>query len=270
MLCVALSRGERLKLAREYHSPKLDQEELAPMLGIARSTLAKYETSQAETVPLEVLRKAAAALKIREAYFFAEDVEGPPFGYRLDENDTRLIVREELAEFLHAGEASKAAQGIMKGDKVLLRCFRGVTAGHGDDDEAAYVEEEVPRAVFAFLTGGDSEHHDVLIVRGNSLHGLIEAGWEVIVRHERSPKPDDIVVVKDPEHRTLIKVLKVDRASGREYLVSKHPDYKPIYPNRDGWEYCSVAIAIVKRNEDGSLTFIWDEGRPLRDRLNTT
>lgn len=261
MLCMALSKGERLALAREYFVPRMTQEHLAKLIGKNRTQIAKWETVWQDQVPSGVLAAAAAALQVREAYFYDKDVEGPPIGYRASDPLPMPPTPDEVAAYGIA-QRSQAAAGIVKGDKVFLRCFRGVMAGQDGDDEAAYIEEELPRSVFAFITGGDALHHDVLIVRGNSMYPRVPPGSEVVVRHELSPKPGQIVVAKDSEGRTFIKALRIDN-SGREYLESANTEFESI-TDISGWKFLAVAVAIITEAPTGSQQIEWDEGRALR------
>ncbi len=258
---MALPRGERIKLAREYHVPKMTQDQLGKMLSMDRTAISKLERKPDEDISVGLISQIARFTQVREEYFYDSNVEGPPIGYRVD-GVARETPKEHGAERIEVGNASSIAQGIIKGDRVLLRCFSGVVAGDPNDTEAEYVPEETPRAVWAFITGGDSELHDVLVVRGNSMYKRIPHGAEVVVRHEKNPRPGQIVVAKDPNGATFIKIMRLDSA-GREFLESDNPEYAPI-TNVAGWEYVSVAIAIISDSDTGSRQIEWDEGRALR------
>jgi transcriptional regulator with XRE-family HTH domain len=237
--------GVKLKRAREALQPVVSQYDVAQLLQIKRSRYAAWEIERNSPDPAAV-RQLAQIWRLPLDWFYDGQDTPPPF-------------EPEVAR-VDPLQAGPAAQGIWRGDKVLLRSWRGVLAGDGE--EPYYAEEELPREVWAFLTGGDTENHDVLEVASDSMYDRIEQGDLVIVRRTVSPPPNTIVAVQSPGGSTYLKILRRNAQTGSLDLESANPKYRKILDVR-GWVFQAVAVAIIGPPGAGR-NIEWNEGRPLR------
>lgn len=90
----------RVKQARKeagYHS----QREFAPLIGVTRETLGKYESKE-ESITLDVVRNVAAVTNKPLAWFFLED------GYDLIQTTTPRVSRAPLERALEKASGLQA------------------------------------------------------------------------------------------------------------------------------------------------------------------
>ncbi|HLK16003.1 MAG TPA: helix-turn-helix transcriptional regulator, partial [Fimbriimonadaceae bacterium] len=74
-----MTAGRKLALARRYHAPALTQQGLAEMLGVERSTVAKWETRS--EIPVRSLQRVAERLGIELDWFTDGEPSEPRFAH---------------------------------------------------------------------------------------------------------------------------------------------------------------------------------------------
>src|SRR5271166_4362829 len=109
-----MAPGRKLALARRYHAPALTQQGLADMLGIDRTTVAKWETRN--EIPESGLRRAADRLGI-EAGWFLDGEDSEP-RYVSHAANVRATNRPD--------QMGEPGASLRRGDQVMLAVWRGV------------------------------------------------------------------------------------------------------------------------------------------------
>lgn len=242
-----MTPGRKLKTARRYHAPALRQEDLAAMLGLDRSTVAKWETSS--QIPEPGLKKAAERLGIAYEWFL--DGQSTPPIYVSEPPNARPTNRP--------GEMGAAGESLRRGDQVMLAVWRGVMAGDG---ECEFWEHDSPefRAVPSFLASSDPDAHVLCIASGLSMSPRIDHAERAVVRLDPDPPIGAIVVARRPDGANFIKVL---RKNSWLELHSLNPAFPPITECRD-WLLKGYVVAILHTYSGPGANIEYDDGRPLR------
>jgi phage repressor protein C with HTH and peptisase S24 domain len=248
-----MDKGEKIALARKYHAPALNQEQLSALLGVPRGTLARWETRG--NPPVDVIRKVSQITAIPETWFFDGGDEPPPMPGAREESPNVRWSR-------NAGEADESVLSFARGDEVSLAVWRGVSAGF--DGDCVFLESTSAEfmAVPAFLAGHDPHAHAICIASGVSMFPRVDHGEKVIIKLDPNPPVNSIVVARKPDVGNFIKALRRTSA-GRLELHSLNKDFQPIC-DVDGWELRGYAVAILHTYEPGAANIEWDASRPLR------
>jgi SOS-response transcriptional repressor LexA len=230
---MSLSLGERLKLAREYHTPKVTQVKLSQMIGIDRTVLAKYETQRADKVPYHVLLAAAKALGVREEYF-TDDVNEPPLRYRINVPGMGMGISP------------------MGGDPPAPSNYRGPQPGVGR--RVFPVLGSAGASTFPLSPGDDPEdwvefsdelydrHRDQFAIRvwGDSAEPDMRHGdFVLVVKDPGFRLSGFFVVAKSPDQGFVVK--ECAGGEGAIELRSVNSKFEPVKVG-DGWEMIGYAI----------------------------
>lgn len=240
-----MNAGKKLALARRYFAPAVTQEDLAIRLGVARSTVARWESEG--TPPVEALALVAADLEIPVQWFFDGQDSVPPLA------SNAKAIRPEPRDAV--------GNSLVRGDQVLLCVWRGVIAGEGECEFWPSDAEEF-RVAPSFLASSDPEGHVLCIASGLSMAPRIDHAEKAIVKLDPDPPIGAIVVARRPDGATFIKVLR--SVDGRRLeLHSLNPDFGPICDLRD-WSLKGFVVAILHTYSGQGANIEWDDGRPLR------
>ncbi|MHB8637493.1 MAG: XRE family transcriptional regulator [Fimbriimonadaceae bacterium] len=244
-----MTPGRKLALARRYHAPALTQQGLADMLGIDRTTVAKWETKS--DIPAGALRRVADRLGIELAWFLDGDASEPRF--------IRHAVNVRATN--RAEEIGSAAGSLRRGDQVMLAVWRGVMAGDGDCE---FWLSDTPefRAIPSFLASSDPDGHVLCIASGLSMTPRIDHAERAVVRLDPDPPIGAIVVARRPDGANFIKVLR-KHSSLRLELHSLNPEFGPITELKD-WALKGFVVAILHTYTGQGANIEYDDGRPLR------
>jgi phage repressor protein C with HTH and peptisase S24 domain len=245
--------GEKLALARDYHTPALTQEELARRLGVHTSSVGRWESKG--HIPKERLSRVAQILDVREEWFFDGSDTRPTEARRsADENPNVRGLRHD--------ELTRGQRLIVEGMWVALPVWRGVVAGV--EDECAFVEADEPefREIPVFLTMGQPDRHVLCIASGMSMAPRIEHTERAVVKLDPDVPPNHIVVARTDDNRNFIKKLSRS-GTHRLELHSLNEQFRPIIDLK-GWTIKGGVVAILHAYEGGKPNIEWDEGRFLR------
>ncbi len=245
---MAMNPGAKLAMARRYHAPALSQKQLAALVGVDTSSVGRWEANGA--IPKSRLPTVARILGV-PASWFLNGRDGPPPS---KDGPNALESAAEAA-------VSLEARSLLRGDEVLLPTWRGTIAGDG---ECEFFDSDSPElnAVPAFLAGNDPHSHILCIASGASMYPRVKNGERVVVRLDRNPPNNAIVVAKRPDGANFVKVLRQNERGLLE-LHSLNEEFRPIV-NLDGWEMRGYAVAVLHSYEPGRANIEWDSGRPLR------
>ena len=235
--------GKKLAVARKFAAPSLGQKELARVLGVDTSSVGRWEC----TGHIPGSRIAAASQAV-----------GVPVDWLLDGIDSLPPKHQPNArDAFPDGEAGS----FIRGDEVLLPTWRGAIAGDG---ECEFFDTESPElsSVPAFLAGNDPNNHILCIASGASMFPRVQNGEKVVVRLDRNPPNNSIVIARRPDGANFVKVLRQNPRGVLE-LHSLNPDFNPI-TNLEGWELRGYAVAVLHSYEPGQANIEWDSGRPLK------
>jgi phage repressor protein C with HTH and peptisase S24 domain len=117
-------------------------------------------------------------------------------------------------------------------------------------------------AIPAFLASSNPDAHILCIASGASMYPRVQNGERVVVKLDRNPPNNAIIIAKRPDGANFVKVLKQNDRGFLE-LLSLNQEFKPIV-SLDGWEMRGYAVAILHAYEPGMPNIEWDQGRALR------
>lgn len=236
-------------MARRYHAPALSQRELAKMIGVDTSSVGRWEATG--SVPKSRLPTVARTLGLTVAWFENGREEAPP------------LYRDRPNAEEQSGDTSGATEvrSFVRGDEVLLPTWRGAIAGDG---ECEFFDSDSPEltAVPSFLAGNDPFNHILCIASGASMYPRVKNGEKLVVRLDRNPPNNSIVISKRPDGANFVKVLRQNDRGFLE-LHSLNPEFQPITA-LEGWEMRGYAVAVLHSYEPGRPNIEWDNGRALR------
>lgn len=261
--------GQKLKLARTYHRPRLTQEELANQMGIDRTLISKWENLKAEP-SVETIAQIALKLGLPTDWFWDRKNSAPPsplfqeVQQSVKEARTPYAVEEPII-FIHPDSHRQILGKYNADDLVALPLWQGVLAAD-DDGECYYVEEEAPYMVPPFFLG-DAPLNDCWLIRasGRSASPRIEHSELAIVRRNSNPSINTIVVATNPAGKHFVKALRQGKGPSPYALapLNSSGDFKDITDVR-GWIFRGNVITILKDSQPGNPNIEWDFGRPLR------
>jgi len=242
---MALTPGQRLKLAREYHTPKMTQAKLADILGIDRTILAKYETKRADKVPPHLLMEVARVVGIRPEYF-TDEVNEPPLRYRLPDGGLGIGISPGGGDPPAPANARGGQPGV--GRRVFpVLGSAGASAfplepGDQADDWVEFSDDLYDRFrdQFAIRVWGDSAEPDMR-------HG----DFVLVAKDPSFRLPGFFVVAKSPENEFVVKVSSPNGDTIQ--LLSVNPK-TPAVVVGDGWEM--VGYAMGWRRDKGHGVYL--------------
>ena len=244
-----MAPGRKLALARRYHAPALTQQGLADMLGVDRTTVAKWETKS--EIPERTLVRIADRIGIDFAWFLDGGTSEPRFVRHAV--NVRATNRTE--------ELGGAAGSLQRGDQVMLAVWRGVMAGDGDCE---FWLSDTPefRAIPSFLASSDPDGHVLCIASGLSMTPRIDHAERAVVKLDPDPPIGAIVVARRPDGANFIKVLRKHPSLHLE-LQSLNPEFAPITELKH-WALKGYVVAILHTYTGQGANIEYDDGRPLR------
>ncbi len=239
------------KLVREYREKRgVKQTVLAKETGVSKHVMYNIEKGTTLLDP-QLLKQIARVLRIPEESLI------PKMAKVIDLEPNAEYI-EDLSE-IRDGRSRKAVEGIIRGDKVVLRLWIGILAG--EDGECSFVESSDEIEVFSFLITGKLDDYDVLKIAGTSMSPRVEQGDLVLVRRDPAPPVGCICVVQDPEHNCFLKVLRTNEGKPEFHSLGK--GFRPITSTYN-WTFKAHAEAILHQSRFREANIEWDEGRPLR------
>ena len=245
---IFVNPGEKLALARRYHAPALSQKQLAQIIGVDTSSVGRWEATGA--VPRSRLPTVARIFGLPVSWFENGRDDAPPL-FRDKPN-----AEEQVGD----GGAALDARSLIRGDEVLLPTWRGAIAGDGQCEFFDSESQELS-AIPAFLAGNDPYNHVLCIASGASMYPRVKNGEKVVVRLDRNPPNNAIVVAKRPDGANFVKVLRQNDRGVLE-LHSLNSEFKPL-TELDGWERRGYAVAVLHSYAPGLPNLEWDNGRAL-------
>ncbi len=196
--------GVRLKQARG----KIKQDELAELLGLARSTISRYE--RGDPIPSDIMARICEITGCRPDWLLMG--EGPMY-------------REEFA----AEEEADAPREVWIGGElqrdvpILARIPAGETKSYTDQDSPVGVGAEG----HILVPDPKDENAFALVVEGNSMSPTLVAGDVIVVSPRRKEdKRFPIAVVKIDGEDVAVKFLDIE--DDHAILSSENPAYRPI------------------------------------------
>jgi transcriptional regulator with XRE-family HTH domain len=243
--------GEKLALARRYQAPALTQKDLAKKLGVDTSSVGRWEST--DEIPPARLPAVSRILRVPVQWFF-DGRDDPPPGLA-------FVAQGNAAEVPQDRVGGADARSLVQGDEVLLPTWRGVMASDG---ECEFYETGAPElnGVPSFLAGNDPDNHILCIASGASMYPRVKNGERVVVRLERNPPNNAIVIARRPDGANFVKVLRQNDRGFLE-LHSLNPEFQPIV-KLDNWEMRGYAVAVLHSYEMGQANIEWDSGRVLK------
>lgn len=235
--------GEKLAVARKFAAPALGQKELARLLAVDTSSVGRWECTG--HIPGSRIASAAQAV-------------GVPVDWLLDGVDS-LPPRHQSALRDPGPESDPSSSARI--DEVLLATLRGVIDAEG---ECEFLDSDSPELSPApyFCAGNDPANLILCIASGASLFPRIRNGEKLVVRLDRNPPNNSIVLGKRPDGSNFVKVLR-QNDRGLLDLDSLNPEFAGI-GSLEGWELRGYAVAVLHSYEPGQANIEWDDGRPLK------
>lgn len=245
--------GEKLALARRYHSPALTQKDLAAELGVDTSSVGRWESQ--DHIPPAHIARLAEFLDVREDWFFDGSDTLPTTARRGE------AIEPPNIQPIAPQNQTRSQRLITEAMWVAIPVWRGVVAG--DDGECAFVESDQTefREIPVFLTMGQPERHVLCIASGMSMSPRIDHAERAVVKLDPDVPPGHIVVARSDDNRNFIK--KLSRKERQLELLSLNEQFQPITQLK-GWTIKGGVVAILHSYEGGKPNIEWDEGRFLR------
>jgi len=202
MLCMEV--GEKLALAREYHSPALKQRDLAKLLRVDTSTVGRWEADN--HIPPTRLTAIATLLNVTEEWFF-DKKDTPPSAARrraIDNDASPLTSPQPVgasggyAEIKYAGVVPASTWG----DPLQVQDTRMIDKRYYSDNR--FLTTVVGDSCEPSLVSGDVTLWEVQ--RGGQPHGLI------------------VIAEREEDHACTVKQYKHER--GRDRLIPINPEFE--------------------------------------------
>ena len=192
-----LTQGDKLALARKLNRPPLNQAELADLLGVTRSAVARWEVSEA--LPSKAIKLITAKLKVTLEWL-SNPSDAPPSENLLAAKPTGLVslAGTKMAPLPVVGEVA-AGEGQFNVDS---------------ERETVFVPERLAQI------GGIG-----WVVEGESMMPLLEPGDIAIFREHQQPRRHYPFLVKSVEGQFRVKTL--GWAHDEWMLESLNPKFLP-------------------------------------------
>lgn len=233
--------GQKLKRARDWHQPRLTQQDLADLIEYShREHISNWEKTG--VFPSGKLEAISRAIGIDIQWFLDGKDSYPNAQVVIVENDPATI----------AGFAQTAA----------IRSWSSAMAGFDGEDGHFELDPDPQEVPTAFLIGGTSkiDKHDSVRVTGTSMLPRIEPGDRVIFYQDQAPMTGAIALVQSPEHQVLIKAIRRDGALIRFDSLGNGACFTDL----KGWKILGLAICIMGRADGSRRNIEWDDGRYLK------
>lgn len=204
--------GNRIKNRRK--ELKLTLSDVASSVGVAISTIQRYEAGTIDKMKLPVIEAIARALQVNPAWLIGKT---DAIEHKLAFSQPHIT--DDVVGFpIH----SKVAEGC---DKMELETLDGNLL-------------DIPRA---YLNGRDPSDYFVLCVNGNSMYPMYQNGDRVLILRQSSVnRSGDVgVVVYDGGQATL---KRIDFANGEQWmrLVPINPDYPSMTIEGSDLDLCRI------------------------------
>jgi len=201
--------GQRIRERRKQLHLTADW--LADAVGIARSTIYRYEGGQIEKIPTDLLQQFATALDTTVGYFMG-----------LEDGRLNLVPPTVTQQVVRFGVIGEIAAGF---DQYALEDF--------DTDE----QVEIP---LSYLHGQPRSDFFVLRVTGDSMYPLYMEGDRVLIQKAPSlERSGEIGAVVYEDYATL---KKIEYVNGEDWmrLVPINPQYQPKLITGADLEQCKI------------------------------
>ncbi len=197
--------GKRIQYARDMK--KMTMDDLASRIGVAKSTIQRYEKGKISTIKLPIIDSIARTLNV---------------------NPSWIVGKSEIMEPIH----SKPKTSISI--PVLGRVAAGIPI---DAIDEVIDQEEISSRL---AKTGDFFG---LRIKGDSMSPRIMDGDTVIVRRQDDAESDEIVIALINGHDGVCKKLK--KLNNGLMLISLNPQYDPMV--FDHAEVDSIPVKIIGR-----------------------
>ena len=252
MVCMRITPGEKIRIARESMSPPWSQYDLERQTAFSRAKIANWEANRTQPKDGDI-RILGQLFGINLDWFYDGEVGSPKKRSRVPSEEpppTRVLT---------AAEMSRAESLLASGQYVAIPVWRGAICG--SDEEFCFEEESAPTfaEISAFYTVGRPEEHVLCIASGVSMEPRIEHGAKVLIRLDPNVPAKKIVAASNGQGSIFLKRL-VRGASGLE-LHSLNDRFAPI-TSLAGW-ILKGGVTMIQHPYAGAPNIEWDEGRFL-------
>ena len=183
-----ISIGKRIEHARELRSLTMD--ELASRIGVAKSTIQRYEKGKITTIKLPVIDSIARELKVNPSWIIGK-------------TDAMDVVNDNRTA------------------SITIPVLGRVAAGIPIDAISEIIDrEEIPSEM------AKSGEYFGLRIKGDSMSPYIMDGDTVIVRRQDDAESDEIIIALVNGHDGVCKKLK--KLNSGLMLISLNPQYDPM------------------------------------------
>lgn len=235
----------RTKLKEQRQSLGLSAEELGKLVGVAKTTIYRYENGDINKMPMQVLYKISSILKINPM-FLAGMSEDSYFGLKKDEAQTVIDNLQDIFSELNDENRQKvllfAEERLKKQNSTQetvipfsprtkqqgteITIYGAVSAGTG---EMLGDGVTTKRCYF-----GKIPHHDyALTVNGDSMKPMFEDGQIIFVENVEDDMEflDGQIVIAILNGESYIKKLRIMKNCAQ--LISLNAKYDPIEVSAD-------------------------------------
>ena len=183
-----ISIGKRIEHARELRSLTMD--ELASRIGVAKSTIQRYEKGKITTIKLPVIDSIARELKVNPSWIIGK-------------TDAMDVVNDNRTA------------------SITIPVLGRVAAGIPIDAISEIIDrEEIPSEM------AKSGEYFGLRIKGDSMSPYIMDGDTFIVRRQDDAESDEIIIALVNGHDGVCKKLK--KLNSGLMLISLNPQYDPM------------------------------------------
>lgn len=231
--------GKRVKVARESLTERMSQADLSRRLNLDRAIVSNWERGQHNPKD-SALNEIASILKVEARW--------------LKTGHGMMRPQEEATSVAETKVACEFSTTIA----VPLR--RGVLASDGFDGDCSFESDGMMEIPFFFVSVGKVEEYEVVQVTGSSMSPRAASGERVVIRKASEPIPNVITLLRSPDGKVYLKVLRLEPIPMAEPLNPIGETFR----NLDGWEILGHAIGIDKDYLPGSTNIEYNQGKPLR------
>jgi transcriptional regulator with XRE-family HTH domain len=227
MICFMLSKGSKVRRARESQSPPWSQYDLEEKSGVSRSKISQWEIDRTEPKESD-LRKVAKALGIAEEWFYDGLDNAVPLPSESKKQPEPLL---------------SDPMGVFSYGYRNLRYAGVVPCGEWGDPLDS--EEMIP-------ISAELEHPKryAATVAGDSCYPALRQGDLTIWHYDLAPASGLIVLAqRKGDHGCTVKQLRINDL-GEPHLVPINPKYEEP-TNGDGWGTIARLVAVIR--DDGRI-----------------
>lgn len=201
-----LNIGKRIEKARELR--ELTMDDLANRIGVAKSTIQRYEKGKINTIKIPVIDAIARELNVNPSWIVGKSDKMEP-SYEAHHSTAHTI-------------------------RVLGRVAAGIPI---DSIEETIDQEEISDELYRTGTFFG------LRIKGDSMSPRIQDGDTVIVRSQEDAESDQIVIALINEHDGVCKKLR--KLENGLMLISLNPSYEPMIFSKG--EIDTMPVKIIGR-----------------------